>query len=239
MTISWDPIVSEHIGKGYVVNLKNPEFNETNNVLVDEEYTKRNPTIIILPQYIEDVIDSKKVNQRLNSVSTFRIKEMRIINNWRTGIFTSAYKMEAKYLSVNYATPTPNGVLQTTDLGKVTKKEARRKTWKSVNIDLIQNWTENELGYHFVIYHNGSGSHDITLTNQLKGSNGDWQTGDLTTTVKIPSKINNVTVSQIFDRSYMKIIASGGKIDPDQSMHNGRAVQNFLKMEFTYDWIEN
>lgn len=90
MTISWDPIVSEHIGKGYVVNLKNPEFNETNNVLVDEKYTKRNPTIIILPQYIEDVIDSKKVNQRLNSVSTFRIKEMRIINNWRTGIFTSA-----------------------------------------------------------------------------------------------------------------------------------------------------
>ncbi|MCH7400185.1 hypothetical protein MM236_19485 [Belliella sp. DSM 107340] len=239
VTISWDPIVSEHMGKGYVVNLKNPEFNEKNNVLVDEEYTKRNPTIIILPQYIEDVIDSKKENQRLNSLNTFRIKEMRIVNNWRSGIFTSAYDMEAKYLSVNYSTPTPTGVLQTAKLGKVTKKDARNKTWKSVNLDLIQNWRENETGYHFVIYHNGSGSYELTMTNQVKGANGEWLTSNLTTTVKIPSKSDNVTVNQIFDRSYMKILSTGGKVNPDQSMHNGRAIHSFSRMEFTYDWYEN
>lgn|GEM_PF-6663717 len=241
ITISWDPLTSTDKGIGYLINLSSPTYTQENLVIVDEDYAKENPTIIILPNYIEENKKSSEETShaRLHSINTYRIKDVRIIDNWRSGIFTSAYDMEAKYLSVNYSTPTPTGVPQTLILGKITKKEARNKTWKSVNLDAIQNWRENEIGYQFVIYHNGSGSYNITMTNQVKGSNGEWLTGDLTTTVTIPSKLDNTAVNQTYDRSYMKILGTGGKIYPTQPMHNGRAIHSFARMEFTYDWFEN
>lgn len=241
ITISWDPISSNDKGIGHLIILSSPLYSPENQVIVDEQYAKKNPTIVILPNYIEEAksFSGNTKQARLQSINTLRIKDIRIIDNWRSGLFTSAYDMEAKYLSVNYSTPTPTGVPQTLILGKITKKEARNQTWKSVNLDAIQNWRENELGYQFVIYHNGSGSYNITMTNQVKGSNGDWLTGNLTTTVTIPSKLDNTVVNQTYDRSYMKILGTGGKIHPTQPMHNGRAIHSFSRMDFTCDWFEN
>lgn len=240
VTISWDPIDSEKEGIGYKINIYNPEFKDENKVTVNEEYAKNNPTIMILPDYINDPLPQTQAHLRQTSVSTFRIKEIRIGDeNWRNSFFRSAYEFKAKYVAIRYNSPSPAGIVQSSTLKKISKKDARKKKWITINREVIGNWRPEELGYHFVIYHDGPGKTNFKFNTQFKSNTGDWLSSTAEVSFEVSAKDKHIVVDQIFDRAEMILRGSGGKTFPNSPMHNERQIHIHDKFELTYDWAEN